>query len=127
MKILRNILFYLLFFLTGFFLGILAANIVDAGKGQMLAGGAIVLGYGVVGAVLGLVISIILSTIYKVKSSVKILLNKILVVLLLSLWIFFYLKYQSREADKKDRVGCLWNIHDSNQFKSNYQLNAVKF
>ena len=126
MKILRNILFYLLFFLTGFFLGILVANIVDAGKGQMLAGGAIVLGYGVVGAVLGLAVSIILSAIYKVKPSVKILLNKILAVILLCLWIFFYVKHQKREAEKKDRIGCAWDRADLNQSRGNLQLYSKK-
>ena len=113
MNILRTILFYILFFLVGFFLGIQVADIVDAGKGQMLAGGAIVLGYGVVGAFLGLIVSIFLSIIYKTKPSAIILLNKILTVLLLCLWFFFYLKYQNREAQKDNQIGCVISLTPS--------------
>lgn len=113
MNILRTILFYILFFLVGFFLGIQVADIVDAGKGQMLAGGAIVLGYGVVGAFLGLIVSIFLSIIYKTKPSAIILLNKILTVLLLCLWFFFYLKYQKREAQKDNQIGCVISLTPS--------------
>lgn len=118
MNILRTILFCVLFFLVGFFLGIQVASIVDAGKGQMLAGGAIVLGYGVVGAFLGLVASIFLSTIYKTKPSVIILLNKILAVLLFCLWLFFYLKYQNREEKKKDQIGYQIDIMSKSKYKN---------
>jgi len=105
MKILRFILFFLLIILFGFFSGIQVANIVEAGKGQMLAGGAIVLGYGVMGAGLGLVAAIFISLAYKAKPRVIILLNKILAVLVLCFWIFFYVKYQNREAQKEKTMG----------------------
>jgi membrane protease YdiL (CAAX protease family) len=42
---LTNIAFYILIFVTFFVVGILYAKMIDAAKGQMLAGGAIVLGY----------------------------------------------------------------------------------
>ena len=39
--------FYLLMLVGFFFLGLYFAALIDAGKGQGLAGGAIVLGYGI--------------------------------------------------------------------------------
>jgi len=105
MKILRNILFFVLLFLVGFFLGILVANLVDAGKGQMLAGGAIVLGYGVIGAIIGLVTAILLSIVYKGKPSAIILCNKIMMILLIFLWGYFYLQYQQRMAEREKEKG----------------------
>jgi mannose/fructose/N-acetylgalactosamine-specific phosphotransferase system component IID len=106
MKILRNVLFFVLCFLAGFFAGIMVATLVDAGKGQMLAGGAIVLGYGVVGAVLGLVVALYLSLIYRAKPKDIILWNKLLAVLVLCFWIVFYVRYQQREAERKEQMGC---------------------
>lgn len=44
---LRNIAFYLLMFVFFTVIGILFAKLIEAGKDQMLAGGAIVLGYGI--------------------------------------------------------------------------------
>ena len=109
MKILRIILFYVLFFLVGFFLGIQIANIVEAGKGQMLAGGAIVLGYGVVGAFLGLAVSIFLSVVFKSKQAKVILLNKILAIALIIFIAFFWIKYQNRLTQKEDKIGAILN------------------
>ncbi|MDX1317257.1 MAG: hypothetical protein R3262_06895, partial [Xanthomarina gelatinilytica] len=53
-----SFLMYFLAIIAFFFLGIVYANITEAGKGQMLAGGAIVFGYGVIGAFIGLCLSI---------------------------------------------------------------------
>lgn len=105
MKILRSILFFILFFLFGFLAGIQFANIVEAGKGQMLAGGAIVLGYGVMGAVIGILASVFLYIAYKSKPKVIIYFNMILAVLVLCFSTFFYVKYQKREAKKKEQIG----------------------
>lgn len=49
-----SILLYFLAVLLGFILGLMYAGLIDAGKGQMLAAGAIVLGYGVLGSGIGL-------------------------------------------------------------------------
>ena len=106
MKILRNTIFYLLFFIFGLFIGIQYANIIEAGKGQMLAAGAIVLGHGVVGAVFGLIISVVISVIYKAKPHLIILLNKILAVLVICFVLFFWFKYQEREKQKNIEIGC---------------------
>jgi len=119
MKILRYILFFLLFFLFGFFSGIQVANIVEASKGQMLASGAIVLGYGVVGASLGFLVALFISVYYKSKPSLIILLNKILAVLVLCFWIFFYMKYQNQELQKNMSIG--YNVEIPISSKGNLQ------
>ena len=106
MKILRNIVFYLLFFILGFFLGVQFANIIEAGKGQMLAGGAIVLGHGVVGAIIGLVFSIFISIMYKSKPKVIVLANKILAVAVFGFIIFFWVKYKIKESNSNSTMGC---------------------
>ncbi len=115
MKILRNILFFLLLFLVGFFMGILVADLVDAGKGQMLAGGAIVLGYGVVGAGFGLVIAIASTTFLNVKPTLIVLSNKILAIILLGLFIFFYIRFEQRQAEKiqNEKIGVLLDAFHS--------------
>lgn len=101
MNIARTILFYLLCILVGFFLGLFIAKMVDAGKDQMLAGGAIVLGYGIIGLGIGLVLAFLMTVIIRTKSSHVILINKVLSASLLLLWLFFYLQYRNREAEKK--------------------------
>ncbi|NNE28572.1 MAG: hypothetical protein HKN16_02980 [Saprospiraceae bacterium] len=54
-----SLLLFLLVILCFFFLGLTFAILSDAGKNQGLAGGAIVLGYGVISAVFGLVSSLV--------------------------------------------------------------------
>jgi mannose/fructose/N-acetylgalactosamine-specific phosphotransferase system component IID len=107
MKYLRHIIFFILFFFFGFLAGLQFAYIAEAGKGQMLAGGAIVLGYGVMGAVIGIIVSVILYKIYKSKPKIIAFLNLMLAVLILGFFTFFYVKYQNREAQKKEQIGCL--------------------
>lgn len=53
-----SLLLYLLAILTFFILGLIYAGLTDAGKNQGLAGGAIVLGYGVVGSIIGVITSL---------------------------------------------------------------------
>lgn len=105
MKILRNILLYLLFFIFGFFAGVQFANLIEAGKGQMLAGGAIVLGYGVIGAIIGLVLSIFISIIYKSKPKYIIRLNKIMAIVVVVFFVFFWAKYQIKETKSQNSLG----------------------
>lgn len=59
MKILLRMIVVLGFVLVGFVLGILVARFTDAAAGSGLAGGAIVLGYGVIGAAVALVLGIV--------------------------------------------------------------------
>lgn len=89
----------------GFFIGILYATIIEAGKGQMLAAGAIVLGYGVIGAFIGLILSIFLSIKYKTKPNLIALINKISFVLILGFIVFFWVKYQLNESKKDNSLG----------------------
>ena len=77
---LTGVLFFLLMILFAFILGLVYAGIVDAGKDQGLAGGAIVLGYGVVGAVIGIVAAIII--VLKTNQKTLVVVNAVLAVLL---------------------------------------------
>lgn len=93
---------FLLYFLSAifsFFSGITVAGMVDAGKGQMLAGGAIVLGYGVVGALLGFLIALLLA--YRVNRKTILLLNALLAFGILSFWGYYYMKYQDRQQKQE--------------------------
>ncbi|WP_425077736.1 hypothetical protein [Psychroserpens sp. S379A] len=93
-----SLLLYLLALVAAFFLGLVYANITEAGKGQMLAGGAIVLGYAVLGALIGLVLSLIVA--FKSKRSIIIKLNILLAVLIVASIIFFRIRYQKRQQKK---------------------------
>ncbi|MFD2824211.1 hypothetical protein ACFS5M_11070 [Lacinutrix iliipiscaria] len=93
-----SLLLHFLSLILFFFIGILYAGLVDAGKGQMLAGGAIVLGYGVMGAGIGFCISIFTS--YNLNRKTIIKLNIISSLLIIGLWGYFYIKHQKRQQDK---------------------------
>ncbi|MEM9545454.1 MAG: hypothetical protein AAGA77_05750 [Bacteroidota bacterium] len=116
MNILRNILFFLLLFVVGFFLGLLVAGLVDAGKGQMLAGGAIVFGYGVVGAGAGLILAIMATLFFKLRPAWIVFSNKILAIVLICLWLFFYVRYERKQAEKtrkeNETIGMLLDTGD---------------
>lgn len=71
----------------------------------MLAAGAIVLGYGAVGAIVGLVISIFISILYKSKPKVIIRSNQILAVMVFGFIIFFWAKYQMKESKMNNSLG----------------------
>ena len=105
MYILRNILLFILLFFGGFFAGLFVAMMVDAGKDQMLAGGAIVLGYGVVGALVGIILAIFILINYRKKVSLIKKLNILLTVLVLGLWIYFWMQYKIREVEKSKQLG----------------------
>jgi hypothetical protein len=82
MKLLKpiNLLFYFLSLVNFIFIGIFFAVVTDAARGQGLAGGAIVLGYGVITGAIALIVSILLA--YYLEDKIIILLNKILGILL---------------------------------------------
>ena len=86
-----NILFYLLSSFLFFFLGMVIAAITGAGEGLGLAGGAVVLGYGVI---LGCAACI--SSIFSVrflKENYVVLLNKIFAVIITLFTAFFIYRY----------------------------------
>lgn len=93
------LLFYLLALITSFFVGMTIAGIVEAGKNQGLAGGAIVFGYGVIGAFIGLLISLFIAN----KSNRKIIfrLNIILALCIAGFYGYYHVKYLERQKTKE--------------------------
>ncbi|MEZ5059139.1 MAG: phage holin family protein [Saprospiraceae bacterium] len=87
-----SFLFYLLALLDFFLLGLFLAGITGAGEGQGLAGGAIVLFYGIIGAGLALVVAIYLAIVTNlnfIKTANKILGALFIVLAALSAWMIF--------------------------------------
>lgn len=93
-----SFLMYFLVIITFFFIGVSYAGIVEAGKGQMLAGGAIVLGYGVIGSFIGLCLSIFIA--FKAKRNFIIRFNVILAIAIASFFAYYTIKYQKRQKEK---------------------------
>jgi hypothetical protein len=96
-----SFLLYLLAIIAFLFLGIVYAGITEAGKGQMLAGGAIVLGYGVIGAFIGLCLSLFLA--YKVKRQTILKTNGILALIMIASIAYFTIKYQKRQQEREQQ------------------------
>ena len=93
-----SLLMYFLAIVTCFFIGIGYAGLVDAGKDQMLAGGAIVLGYGVIGAIIGFCISLIIA--YKSNRKTIITINVVLALMIVAFWAYFFIKFKNRKNEK---------------------------
>lgn len=93
-----SFLFYFLAIICCFFSGLTYAGIVEAGKHQGLAGGAIVFGYGVVGAFLGLLIALFVA--YKTNRKIIFWLNIILAVAIACFYGYYHLKYLERKKTK---------------------------
>ncbi|WP_411896182.1 hypothetical protein [Winogradskyella sp. A2] len=89
---------YFLALIAFFFLGLIYAGITEAGKGQMLAGGAIVFGYGVIGAFIGLCLSLFLACILKRSLIIKV--NGLLALIIVASFSYFTIKYQKRQRQK---------------------------
>ncbi len=98
---LYGFLMYFLAIVAFFFVGVTYAGIVEAGKGQMLAGGAIVLGYGVMGSFLGLCLALFLA--YSLKRKTIIRINIILLVSIISFWAYYHIKYLERQKEKQEQ------------------------
>lgn len=81
-------------------MGISYALLIEAGKDQMLAGGAIVLGYGVLGSAIGLVIALFLAA----KGSKKLIkrINIIMLFMIAFYWIYFSVKHRQRNKQKQE-------------------------
>jgi uncharacterized protein YacL len=96
------LLFYLLSTLVFFILGMSFAGITGAAENQGLAGGAIVVFYGIITAILAFVVSLFVA--YRAKLQFVVLSNKVLSILLLCLLIFFTIKfYLRKDSDLTDR------------------------
>lgn len=96
-----RILFYILMLLTFCMLGFYYASFVDAGKGQGLAGGAIVLGYGLLFGSVAFVASFFIAHCLEI-SKIKII-NWILLVLLGVSWAFKYYELKTRNAQQEEQ------------------------
>ncbi len=94
-----SFLLYLLAFITFFFVGLSYAGIVEAGKNQGLAGGAIVVGYGVISAVIGLIIALFVS--YKASRKFIFSLNVILALCIVGFYAYFHIRFLETQKDKE--------------------------
>jgi len=107
------LLFNILSLILFFFIGLLYAGWIDAGKNQGLAGGAIVLGYGVIFAFVALLISFFGTYRLEHKSMVRG--NIVLTILILAS--FLWIKYKTdkrreeRKASQKERLEPTTPIH----------------
>ena len=98
-----NLLFYFLTILVSFLVGLTYAGLTNTAKGQGLAGGAIVFGYGVIFAFIALIASIILS--FYVRNRIIIIINRILaIVLIIAIGIITYrfMTREQKESPAKD-------------------------
>lgn len=93
-----SFLMYFLAIIAFFFLGLMYAGITEAGKGQMLAGGTIVVGYGVIGAFIGFCVSLFAA--FKAQRDVIIKINIILALIIIASFTYFTIKYQKHQQEK---------------------------
>jgi len=94
-----NVLFVILVILASFLIGVLVVGVTGAAKNQGLAGGAIVLGYGIIGAGIGLIFSIILTS--KLEKKIIVRANWILVVALVGAFFYLQQNYTKRQELKQ--------------------------
>lgn len=81
-----------------FVIGLYAAKLSGAGKNQMLAGGAIVLMWGVLFAGIGLFTSLVLISYIQVKNIIRI--NWIMLLIVLGLFAFTYVTFSKKEKHR---------------------------
>ncbi|PNQ75293.1 hypothetical protein C1T31_03940 [Hanstruepera neustonica] len=100
-----SLLLYLLVVIAFFFLGVIYAGVTDAAKDQVLAGGAIVLGYGIISSFFALLLAFFLA--YQSSRNTILTINKVLgVIVVLSLgyfiWKFYTKTQQERETQQQN-------------------------
>lgn len=93
--------FYILMLLSFFVLGLFFAGAIEAGKHQGLAGGAIVLGYGVLFGGIAFVASFFIAYYLNVKI-IKII-NWVLLVLLLTTWSIKFYEFRQRDKLREEK------------------------
>jgi len=126
-----NLLLYPLAIIAAFFVGASYAGIVEAGKNQGLAGGAIVLGYGVIASVIGFVIALIVAN--KVNRKTTIWINIILALSIVGFYIYFHLKFLERKKAREEQAAGLYfkkpltvAVHENKPFYFYGNLNLEK-
>ncbi len=97
-----SLLFYLLTVLNFFFLGMIIAGLLGAGKNQGLAAGAIVLGYGVMAAFFAWLAALLI--VAYGSSRLVVMFNKIWAVLFVLIVIFLIYRVQTRHDEQSRRV-----------------------
>jgi hypothetical protein len=93
-----SFLLYFLAFVCFFFVGVSYAGVVEAAKGQMLAGGAIVFGYGIMAAFIGFLISLVVAN--KINRKIIIKINIILAIFIAGFWAYYQIRYEQRQDAK---------------------------
>lgn len=94
-----SLLFYFQTILIFFLVGVTYSGLTNAAKGQGLAGGAIVVGYGVMFAFIAFITSIIVA--YYVRDRIIVITNRIMAILLvIAIGILTY-RFMNREQNKK--------------------------
>ncbi len=96
-----SFLLYFLAFVASFFGGVSYAGWIEAAKDQMLAAGAIVLGYGVMGAIIGLFAALIIA--YGAGRTVIIRLNMILPLIIIAFVAYYAIKFKRKQKAKQEQ------------------------
>lgn len=94
------IVFNILSLLSFFVIGVLFAKLIDAGKGAMLAAGAIVLGYGVLFAGIAFILSFVFT--YRAKHRYIVIGNIIFTLFLLGSYGYFHLEYKKKQKEQSE-------------------------
>lgn len=97
-----NLLFYVLLTIIFFFVGMFLAAITGAAKGQGLAGGAIILGYGVMSAGIAFIASIVLVKLIPHIWIIRI--NKVFLILAVILIALLIIRHQLQQKDKQHAI-----------------------
>lgn len=93
-----SILSYVLALICGFCIGLAAAALTEAAKGQMLAGGAIVFFYGLVGSAIALCVIIFLA--YKSDREVITGMNLFFLVAILCALLYLWQRKEQRDVER---------------------------
>src|SRR5690606_9106388 len=89
-----SLFLYLISFITFFFVGASTAGFFGLADGQGLAGGAIILGYGLLGSIIALIISIFV--VYACSHKLILWANVVMASLTAIMVLYFYLNFQDR-------------------------------
>ncbi len=93
------IVFYFLMFLVFFLAGLSFASVIDAGKNQGLAGGAIVLGWGVLFGGIAFIVAVF--TGFRIRPKILVKLNWVLLIVLLIAYGIAHFRYDSIKDGEK--------------------------
>ena len=107
-----SIFLYFLAIIAFFFVGVSYAGWVEAGKNQGLAGGAIVIGYGVVAAFIALISALFIA--YYIKRPVIVKINVVLAISILAFWGYYTWNYYTNVKPKREKSALEVNKYKQN-------------